>query len=102
MKDAREIAAQIHKDHGAHFTQAVEDRIAQAIDDAVRADRKGKSWLVLWKKDADPVEVYPFEDESEAADFYERAQTQWSGVYLCRVEQAPGEAIRARGSQEGR
>jgi hypothetical protein len=44
-------------------------------------------WIVIWKRDADPPEVYPFEEESQARDFY--TSINWSDVYLCEVKAGP-------------
>jgi RecJ-like exonuclease len=58
------------------------------------------SWLVVWQRDSDPLEVYTFHDETEARKFYEQAATSWCEVYLCRVEEAPG--LRAKKLDEAR
>lgn len=42
-------------------------------------------FIVVRKRDDQPVEVYPFVLWEDAANFYEKAQAQWTGVYLCEV-----------------
>lgn len=46
-------------------------------------------YLVIWKRDADPPEVFPFESEAEADGFYDKAATNWTDVYLCEVKRGP-------------
>lgn len=47
------------------------------------------SWVVVRKRELDPPEVYTFQDEEEAREFYTRAKAQWSDTFLCRVIEGP-------------
>ena len=46
-------------------------------------------WIVvIWRETY--AEVTPFETESDARDFFQRASLQWSESYLCRVVEGLG------------
>lgn len=42
-------------------------------------------YIVLRQLETDPPEVFPFREFSDAEKFYDRAQLQWTGVYLCEI-----------------
>lgn len=42
-------------------------------------------WFVVRKRDVEPIEVYSFDRESDAREFYDRAQVQWSECFLTLV-----------------
>ncbi len=68
-----------------HFAMVVEGDNA-AFKAGTEAGRSGK-WLVVRKRDVDPVEVYAFNSEADAIEFYDRAQLQWSECFLAAVVQ---------------
>ena len=46
---------------------------------------KDLRWMVVFKRDAEPVEVYSFEEESEARELYDNFSLNWTECYLCKV-----------------
>lgn len=46
-------------------------------------------WLVVMRRDADPIEVLPFSELDPALKLYDRASAGWSDVYLCGVLAGP-------------
>jgi hypothetical protein len=46
--------------------------------------------MVVWKVDADPPQIFMYDDEREARELFERARQNWTEVYLCWVTQGPG------------
>lgn len=47
-------------------------------------------WMVIRKRETEPVEVSQFYAKAEAIAFYDQARLQWTETYLCRVEHGPG------------
>ena len=43
------------------------------------------TWMVVIKRDSEPVEVTPFDDELDARALYESLSPNWTECYLCRV-----------------
>lgn len=52
-----------------------------------------RTWLIVRKRETDPVEVTAFDRYDQAAVFYDAAQQQWSDTYFCTVVAGPGEPI---------
>ncbi len=46
-------------------------------------------WLVVFKPEAEPLSAMPYDDRAGAEHAYERLATNWSEVFLCRVERGP-------------
>lgn len=53
------------------------------------AGREPQGWMVVRKRETEPPEVWAFDRYDEAAMFWDRAQTQWSEVYFCRIAYGP-------------
>lgn len=68
----------------AAFAAGMQEGKKQAVDYAGPV-----SWLVVRKRETEPVEVTPFENEAPARIFFELAREHWSDTYLCRVVAGP-------------
>lgn len=89
----------------AHPAQCVYGAAPNGPPDPLRAARDADAdadanagvcrWLVVWKCETDPTEVYPFAVAADAETFYEEAAVNWSEVYLVEVLRGPG-VTRAR------
>lgn len=66
-----------------------------AVGDVERRASEGPKswsgqWLVIRKRETDPIEVFVFDRYDKAAVFFDDAQAQWSDTFLCRVAYGPG------------
>lgn len=56
----------------------------------------GALFIVLRKRDDSPLEIWTFDNQQEAARFYDEAAVQWNEVFLTRVIVGPGPAGKSR------
>ena len=47
-------------------------------------------WLVIWHRDADPPQVFPFADYDDALAHFTLLTITWTGVLLCEVVKDAG------------
>ena len=59
----------------------VEAALGRIEPRAVHVDK----WFVVRRRDTEPIEVYSFDLEIDAREFYDRASLQWSECYLTAV-----------------
>lgn len=93
QEDTIELDFKLWRDFQAATSAPAPARIA--FMEALQLARKRKRvdvkhpWLVVRKRDIDAPEVYPFDNEKEAAEFYDDASMQWSDTFLCEVKKGP-------------
>ena len=45
-------------------------------------------WIVIWFRDAEPPQVFPYDNEDDAEQWYDRLTVNWTSVFLCQVVMA--------------
>lgn len=74
-------------------------RDVTTADERQRLINQAGPWFVLRKRETDGPELWRFDEHAEAADFFDRAQAQWSDTYLLHVLRGPGDVLAAHAAR---
>ena len=79
--------------HLTSYRRGYEDasrRLRSIIAAGTPRERVGAiKWMVIRKRETDPVEVWQFEEEEDARVQYEQVAPQWTETFLCKIVIGP-------------